>query len=213
VHQFRILKIKYIGTDLSPQKIDWHDQAYIFDRSHISADNVMIGDSITERGKWPDIFSTLFVVNRGVQGDTTGGVLERLNGIAKVKAKRIFIMIGFNDFDQGVDPDRVFANYKTIINTLSADGIEVFVQSTLYCNSSIYKGNGVTINMNITFLNERLKTLTSRSVHFVDINTALSQGSELNPKYTVDGVHINGDGYFLWGQQLSKFILRDNICP
>ncbi|HKM18502.1 MAG TPA: GDSL-type esterase/lipase family protein, partial [Aliarcobacter sp.] len=57
---------------------------------------VMIGDSITDGAEWYELLQNSEVQNRGIGGDTTNGVLDRLNTINK-SIKKAFIMIGIND--------------------------------------------------------------------------------------------------------------------
>ena len=59
---------------------------------------VFIGNSITEGGKnWSEKFNIPNIRNRGIGGDVTDGVLERLGEIIFFKPKAVFILIGIND--------------------------------------------------------------------------------------------------------------------
>jgi len=62
------------------------------------ADAVMVGDSITELARFDAMFPGLKVVNQGISGDTTVGLLGRLKEIKQTKAKAIALMFGLNDF-------------------------------------------------------------------------------------------------------------------
>lgn len=42
---------------------------------------MMLGDSITDEGRWDELLNINTVQNRGISGDTTSGVLERLDSI------------------------------------------------------------------------------------------------------------------------------------
>ncbi|PLR29874.1 hypothetical protein CYR55_22555, partial [Chimaeribacter californicus] len=80
---------------------------YLFKRDmykefHGQGDYVMVGDSITENARWDDIFPDYKIVNRGIAGDDTTGVLERIDDIIATGAKKAFIMIGTNDIDRGM---------------------------------------------------------------------------------------------------------------
>jgi hypothetical protein len=50
-----------------------------FESYKTKADIVMIGDSITDGAEWHEMFPQLNIVNRGISGDTTVGVLNRLD--------------------------------------------------------------------------------------------------------------------------------------
>ena len=64
---------------------------------------VMIGDSITDGAEWYELLKNNEVQNRGIGGDTTKGILDRLDTINK-SIKKAFLMIGINDI----------AGYKTV---------------------------------------------------------------------------------------------------
>ena len=50
-------------------------------------DWVFIGDSITERGQWHELFTDVIVANRGIGHDITTGVLNRIDTIVNTEAK------------------------------------------------------------------------------------------------------------------------------
>src|SRR5210317_515488 len=72
---------------------------------------VMLGDSITAFVNWRDLLSRYDVANRGVGGDTTKGIINRLSDIYKLDPEICFIMVGINDLDQGLSVSKVFMNY------------------------------------------------------------------------------------------------------
>ena len=55
---------------------------------------IFLGNSITEGGDWKVLFPNQNVINRGISGDTTDGILFRLDEITSSKPKKIFILIG-----------------------------------------------------------------------------------------------------------------------
>ena len=57
---------------------------------------VFLGDSITEGGVWDEWFRELLTLNRGIGGDTVGGVLDRLDS-ALYEPRAISLLIGTND--------------------------------------------------------------------------------------------------------------------
>src|SRR5690606_12338396 len=60
-------------------------------------DIVFIGNSITFWADWQELLKTSHVKNRGIPGDISFGVLERLDEVIEGKPRKIFIMIGIND--------------------------------------------------------------------------------------------------------------------
>ena len=63
-----------------------------------------LGNSITEGAKsWNKRLNQRNLVNRGISGDITEGMLERLGEIYYYKPSSSFILIGINDlFDQNI---------------------------------------------------------------------------------------------------------------
>jgi lysophospholipase L1-like esterase len=181
-----------------------------FDALGTYASTVMIGDSLTDGAEWKEMFPGSAVVNRGVDGDTSAGVLRRLDGITAARAKKAFVMIGINDFKEGRTVDAVFEDYRTIVSALGKSGMRVFVQSTLMCNAAKAEWIGcAAIQGKIRELNRRLSGLASAKVTYIDINAGLTGPEGLRPDLTYDGVHLNGEGYRIWRDEISKFVLAD----
>jgi lysophospholipase L1-like esterase len=81
---------------------------------------VFLGDSITEIWKTlPQDFPELKVANRGISGDTTRGVLYRLDAdVLSLNPRAIVLLIGANDIGAGADPWDISANIKEILKRI-----------------------------------------------------------------------------------------------
>ncbi len=82
---------------------------------------VFLGDSITQG--WGDSMGSLFpgvkVANRGISGDTTRGVLLRLQeDVLKLHPRGIVLLIGTNDLEEGAAPETTAGNLKLILAAL-----------------------------------------------------------------------------------------------
>jgi lysophospholipase L1-like esterase len=82
---------------------------------------VFLGDSITQG--WGDdmggSFGDVKIANRGISGDTTRGVLIRLQeDVVVLHPRGVVILIGTNDLEEGADPETVAANLKLILAKL-----------------------------------------------------------------------------------------------
>lgn len=191
------------GQQRSPY---WRERTSLFRTFAHPAEMVMIGDSLTDGAEWREMFPQQDIVNRGIDSDTTDGVLARLDDIVAAKPAQAFVMIGINDFaDARRTVEAVFDNYRAIVSRLERGGAKVFVQSTLPCNEA--KGawkSCASISGKIRQLNTRLATLASAKVTFIDLTAVLADRGELKNEFTIDGVHLNGEGYRRW---------RDAIAP
>ena len=162
---------------------------------------LMLGDSITDRGLWSELTNRNDIVNRGISGDTTSGVLDRLDSLNQ-NLVEAFIMIGINDLLRGQSVKYVFDNYKEIIIKLKKIGIKPIIQSTLYVRS-----NTKIINQRVKQLNNLLKDYAKRNkIKFIDINNKLAPNGVLLEKYSLDGLHLNGKGYIEWSKILKSYI-------
>ncbi len=83
---------------------------------------VLLGDSITQG--WGDDFTGWFpglkVANRGISGDTTRGVLIRLDeDVLALQPKAVVLLIGTNDLEEKATPEIIAANLKRILEALA----------------------------------------------------------------------------------------------
>jgi lysophospholipase L1-like esterase len=82
---------------------------------------VFLGDSITQG--WGDNMGNSFagakVANRGISGDTTRGVLIRLQeDVLALNPAGVVLLIGTNDLEEGADPETIASNLKLILEEL-----------------------------------------------------------------------------------------------
>jgi lysophospholipase L1-like esterase len=81
---------------------------------------VFLGDSITQG--WGDVgssFPGVKVANRGISGDTTRGVLLRLQeDVLSLNPKGVVLLIGTNDLEEKAEPETIAGNLKLIIGAL-----------------------------------------------------------------------------------------------
>jgi lysophospholipase L1-like esterase len=164
-------------------------------------ETMMLGDSITDEGQWDELLDNTKVQNRGISGDTTDGVLDRLNSISK-GIKQVFIMIGVNDIMRGKEVDEVYTNYLKIIQTFKDKNIKVYIQSTLYIGES-RKAN---FNPKIEELDKKLEKYASENqITFINLNPIFAPQKVLKKEFTSDDLHLNGTAYKLWTEQIRKY--------
>jgi lysophospholipase L1-like esterase len=82
---------------------------------------VLLGDSITQG--WEETlgaaFSGVKIANRGINGDTSRGVLLRLaDDVLALKPKAVVLLIGTNDLEEGATPEIVASDVKLILEDL-----------------------------------------------------------------------------------------------
>lgn len=162
------------------------------------ADLVVFGDSITEWAPWADIFRDVSMVNRGLAGDTTAGMLRRIDTTLNVNPKLICFMAGINDLAQGYSVDQAFTNYVEIVDTWLKQGIKVVVQSTLFVGESLQG-----LNTQVEELNSLLKSYCHENrVQFLDVNEVLAPNGVLLDDFSCDDLHLNAKAYQQWSSLL-----------
>jgi len=178
-------------------------------------DVVMIGDSITYGGNW-NLLLNKNVANLGINGDSTDGVLNRLDDVYLLKPTVCFIMIGINDFQGNRSVETVLANYRKIVTEMKNQNIRIIIQSVLHLGEKYYinhiggknKNDWRKINEKVKRLNEELETMAIElDVEFADINKGLSSNNILEEKYGDEsGLHLSIDGYKKWAEIIKPII-------
>jgi lysophospholipase L1-like esterase len=82
---------------------------------------VFLGDSITQGwgGGLGAAFPGVKVANRGIDGDTTRGVLLRLGeDVLSLDPAAVVLLIGTNDLEEGATPDLIAGNLRLILAAL-----------------------------------------------------------------------------------------------
>ncbi|MEZ8639527.1 lysophospholipase [Vibrio splendidus] len=167
-----------------------------------NADLVMFGDSITEWAPWADIFRDISMVNRGLAGDTTTGMLRRIDTTLNVKPKLVCFMAGINDLAQGYDVDHIYQNYIDMLKVWQENDIRILVQSTLYVGSKLQG-----LNPSVELLNRKISEYCSQQgIAFLDVNSVLSPNKLLSNEYSCDDLHLNAKAYQAWAEVLQPTI-------
>ncbi|HBQ8024413.1 TPA: hypothetical protein L8S71_005114, partial [Klebsiella aerogenes] len=165
-------------------------------------DYIMFGDSITKNGKWNNLIPGYLIGNRGISGDDTSGMLDRINDIERTGAKTVFIMAGTNDVTRKVPPEEIAKNIILMTNHMKQKNINVVIQSTILSGDKRKRKN-----TSINKINDLLKAFSGKSgTPFLDLNSILSPNGVLKMEYTSDGTHLNTSGYEVWSKILRAYI-------
>ena len=130
------------------------------------------------------------VENRGIGGDTTHGLLARLDvSVYQLKPKVIVMLIGANNFKT------MFEDYEDIII-----GIKENLPDTklVICSLTSMGGEWGKNNQLAAFNNVKIKAYAEKhGCPFVDLYTPLlnMETNEIFENYTTDGGHLTAEGY------------------
>lgn len=154
------------------------------------------------------------MVNRGIGGDTTRGVLDRLDQIIELQPPKIFLMIGTNDLCYNRSIEDTLSNYDQILATLHhrLPTTKIYIESVLPFNDQIFPSVYLRSNENIATLDIGIKKLAAKyNDPYIDMVENFSDGNgRLPAEYTIDGLHLNEKGYNIWRNHLKNYVLANN---
>jgi len=159
---------------------------------------VLLGDSLTAMGNWDRLLDRDDIENLGIEGDTTVGILDRINEPMPNGAP-VFLLAGVNDVNDFITQAQTLANLRQIVRTLSVSH-KVYLQSTLLTRQP-------KANPKIAALDAKEKSLCEQErCTFIDLNGVLTDGHQLSADKTTDGVHLRPAGYRAWADQIKPLI-------
>ena len=79
---------------------------------------IFLGNSITDGGGWAQLFNDRRIINQGISGDISAGVIHRLDAVTGRKPSKVFLLIGTNDLARGISEDSVVKNILLIADSL-----------------------------------------------------------------------------------------------
>ena len=169
---------------------------------------VFLGDSITqgwgEPGKY---FPKYRCANRGISGDTTRGILYRLQeDVLALPPAAVVLLIGTNDIGIGADPADVAANLQAILAALKAASARMPV---IVCRVMPSAASQQRPAAKIQKLNTLVDEMVARDPQFVRCDSytifANEQGDAKRAEFP-DLLHPNAAGYAKWVAALNPLL-------
>lgn len=174
-----------------------------------TSDIIFLGNSITAGVEWSELLQNKNAKNRGISGDITFGVLQRLDEITEGKPAKVFILIGINDVSKGIPDSVTSANHKRIVQYIKAHSpkTKIYMQTLLPVNKDFGK-HAAHYNKDemILRINDRIRTMVKEEgIELIDLYPEfLNSNDKLIDKYTYDGLHLTIAGYNKWAEILKK---------
>lgn len=180
-----------------------------------SEDIIFLGNSITAGVDWMELSGRTDVRNRGISGDITFGVLERLSEVTEGKPAKVFILIGINDISKNIPDSIILKNYQLIIQRIKKESpsAKIYFHTLLPVNNEFTQfKNHYNKDEHISRVNEELKKLAAKEkITLIDLYPHfLNADKKLDKKYTIDGLHLTAAGYKVWADILKEgFYLKN----
>ncbi len=169
-----------------------------------SAEIVFVGNSLTEGFPLVEMFKNASIKNRGISGEISSNVLNRIDEIVESKPEKIFLSIGVNDLKNEIHHDTLFKNKVAVIETIQecSPSTEIFIQSVLP-TSGIYSR----LNQAIVQHNEKMKSYCEQNgIAFLNSAPVFQVEGQLKKELTYDGLHLNAAGYKKWASFLAPYV-------
>ena len=153
-------------------------------------------------------------LNQGISGETSVGLLKRLQLFDRTLPDTVFVMIGINDLLRGASDEGILNNQRQIIRDLrwAHPKAQVVVQSILPHSGeqSTWENRDRLLaipNSRIRGINRRLKEIaSSENVSYLDLQPLFADADGNLPKeLSTDGLHLNDRGYLVWRSALQMF--------
>lgn len=177
-----------------------------------SNDIIFLGDGLTDGCEWAELFDNRHIKNRGIRGDRSEWLLERLDTLIAGHPKKLFLMIGTNDLAAGVAPARIVEHVRRLIDRFRTESrwTKLYVQSILPVNGRSFDryAEHYARAAQIVETNRQLAALCEElQVVYLDVYAALvDSNGDLNAAYTDDGLHLLGEGYQVWKEAIRPYV-------
>ena len=164
-------------------------------------DVAFLGDSLTDLYNVQEHYSQYVVVNRGIGGDTTFDLADRIQAsLYDLKPKVAVMLIGANNIHS------MFENYESILKGFQENlpNTKIILLSLTSMSGDWGKNNHLAAYNNV-----KIKMLAGKyGFAYVDLYSALMdlETGEIYPEYTTDGGHLTERGYEILTQEITPTI-------
>lgn len=170
---------------------------------------LFLGNSLTQGADWRKLLGDSTVINRGIGGDITFGILNRLDEVTRFRPSKIFLLIGINDLSKGIPEDVVLENIFLIVSKIKRQSptTKIFVQSILPVNPGFKNfPTGYDLHESVSTINAQLSKIATRFDYtFVDLYKNFLDGEgRLDVTLSTDGLHLTLSGYQRWIKVLKE---------
>lgn len=202
---FKRVQARLMHTPYVPERTDgdcvesWNNCIMKLD---MQVDVVFFGDSHIACGDFQKAFPGVRTINLGYLGEDTKGMLRRVEAIAAVQPKKVFLMGGINGlYNQSLnDFEYWYAALIDSIHTAVPDA-EIYVHTLLpvtaysdYCD-----------NVKIAEANKIIaKLAANQNLTLIDLHSSYAVNDALPEDMSYDGLHLTDEAYTIWYSLISK---------
>ncbi|MHB8261354.1 MAG: GDSL-type esterase/lipase family protein [Bacteroidia bacterium] len=172
---------------------------------------IFLGNSLTELFDLNYYFKDSTLLNCGIVGDFSEGLLKRLDAIVKLKPEKIFIEIGINDIIEKIPLDEICSNYEQLITKIQKESPDtrIYIQSNLpvIINRPSFLSDNKDVNDLILLQNKNLQIIAQKyKATYIDIYSSFVKEKNLGDLFIWDGIHLTPKGYKIWRDKILSYL-------
>jgi len=194
-------------------KADYDRHVHRFQEIKELHGSILLGDSMIAYLPLSKYKFGKSVFNFGIPGDTTTGVLNRLSQVIDLKPLKVWIHIGSNDLVlSDLSKIEIAENILKIRNMLieKIEHVKVYIISItpVLRNHSISNMRYIEWRTNdeIKEINQMLQNHLMKGEYINVFDLLIDSYGNLNIDYTKDGIHLNGEGYKVFIDEIKTLI-------
>ena len=177
---------------------------------------IFLGNSLTELFDLEYYFKDSSLLNCGIVGDFSEGLVKRAGSIGRLKPDKLFIEIGINDIIEQIPLNEICANYEELIEIIKKESpdTKIFIQSNfpVIINRPSILTSDKNVNDLVKEQNENLKDLAKRThCTFIDIYPAFTERNvDFKALFIWDGIHFTDKAYTIWASIVKPYLSAES---
>lgn len=189
---------------------DYKNKVEVFKKEiHEPGSIVFLGDSMISYWNIGNNIKNDNIINWGIGGDTTIGVLDRLDLVINLNPSIVIISVGSNDLIRvpNTTINDIGERIKLINEKLKKSIPDVIVKFIsllpVLDNHEITNENYLRKRTNKQI--DDINNAILKHIEYIDVNTKLKdKNNKLKLEYTMDGIHLNDAGYKIFSQAIAN---------
>lgn len=170
---------------------------------------VFLGNSLTEMWDVNYFFNDSTILNCGITGDFSEGLLQRTKGILRIEPETLFIEIGINDIIEKIPLTEICENYKKLIKLFQKEmpQTKIYIQSNLpvIINRPSLLTDGENVNRRILEQNKNIQAIAAKyHCIYIDVYNELVKEKDRSSLFIWDGIHLTPKAYAIWTKVIKE---------
>jgi lysophospholipase L1-like esterase len=179
---------------------------------------ILAGDSQIAFGNWYELFAGTWAVrNCGLARAKIADVTQLVSAIGDEHPKMVVLMCGINNLGASDSHDACLRDFEALIETVRShlQPESIMVLSVMPVRESVVDHAGHQFNLNVNQFNLKLEAgCRQHQVLFLNVNSAVTDANGgLAGELTVDGLHLNPEGYRRLAGAIAPHLLSATNTP